>query len=160
METDRQQLREEGTAAYADIQDWTALVGRGSAPPSPRYRGSCLPPKRSRLPGSGELPGSQGRHWQFWRLNSGTAASRCALPRCPAQLLEQTDLPARWAPGLRRFPSSRLGGDKSLEVNPRVLATGGWVAQTALSQSLRKTWQGLTSHCLGRSRKLSPEATR
>lgn len=127
METDRQQLRgkrEQQLRRHPGLrQPWW---GRGPAPPIlPQIQRLLSAPQRPRLPGSGELPGSQRETRQCWRLKPRFSASRPAPSRCPAQLLEQTDLPAlsSWAPG--GFPSSRLGGDKSLEVNPRVLATGG-----------------------------------
>lgn len=109
METDRQQLRgkrEQQLRRHPGLrQPWW---GRGSAPPFlPQIQRLLSAPQRSRLPGSGELPGSQRETWQFWRLKPRFSASRPAPSRCPAQLLEQTDLPAlsSWAPEGSQAPA-------------------------------------------------------
>lgn len=79
----------------------------------------------------------------------------------PAQLLEQTELPA--------MSSGALGGSQapssegmSLEVNPRVLATGGQFGPV-FSPSLWKTWQRpcgvVTGHCLGKELEAEPRGS-
>lgn len=121
METDRQQLRgkrEQQLRRHPGLrQPWW---GRGSAPPFlPQIQRLLSAPQRSRLPGSGELPGSQRETWQFWRLKPRFCFQASALPLpCSAFGANRSSGAELLGPG--GFPSSRLGGDKSLEVNPSV----------------------------------------
>lgn len=74
------------------------------------------------------------------------------LPAAP--LLEQTDLPALSAGALGGFPSSLLGGDKSLEVT---LSVGHWrpIWPSALAISL----ENLAEAVWGRDQPLSGKGT-
>ena len=145
-----------GNSSFADIQDWDSPGGGGARhrPFSPRYRGSCLPPN---VRDSQDLVSCQGHKGR--RGSSGASSLDFLLPgqRPPAALFSfwsKQIFRSSWAPG--GFPSSRLGGDKSLEVNPRVLATGGQFGPVLCRVSPENLAGALTSHCLGRELEAEP----